>query len=804
MAELTQGDRVIIAKYPLNDTLDYLQEALRKAEQTFKSNSNHDEATEASMDRLQNAASRLLAALMGHQVAYNIRPKGSNLASDLSNVFGRVQNGDFRYEHYRALLQLVIIKAPDVDIWSAVLNLINTLSHITPPTSIAASFDGTPISRSSTSQQGDEQTKNQLEAAIFYEIRKRTHRNVGGFFKKYFDGRTWTKQNKNIYKVVKKRHAKGRWKDFPDPPEQEEVWEWLSGFQKEFLFDTRGAYYTSKNTGALTGAEAKRQLDFFVKRNNDVASTTHDWKDVHVIGEHKKSQSDFKPLLLQLSRYMRDVFTAQPTRRFVHGFFLHGTMMELWIFDRSGPYSSGEFNIHEEPEKFIWAIAGYTMMSDEELGLDTFIEQNGDDRFIGITDDATGKKKRLQLERDPFVKQRAIVCRGTNCYRTSDQASVVKFSWTSDKRPPEAEYLNLARERGVTGLASLLGHHRITSIKELRNGLEFPAAHHFRTGISGASTSFSQSQSQISRSFGAFQHFSITDGASKKRKSTELENKQTKRSRSSSQKSKLNLEHEAMQPVKDAGTTSLYDSGKEEFDNRLLGCLVITPAGRAISDFKSIEELLTALRDSIKAHSSLYLKGKILHRDISENNIIITDPEKANGFTGMLIDMDLAKEVGSGRSGARHQTGTMEFMAIEVLRKVAHTYRHDLESFLYVLLWICARRAWEREFQCDSADRPTRNILKTWYTGDYDDIAHAKQGFMYADGLGKILDGFPRALDCVKPLCLKIRAILFPYDNDSNRLLVGTPPGPPEKLYEPIIEAFDEAISSIAAREDSQ
>jgi hypothetical protein len=58
-------------------------------------------------------------------------------------------------------------------------------------------------------------------------------------------------------------------------------------------------------------------------------------------------------------------------------------------------------------------------------------------------------------------------------------------------------------------------------------------------------------------------------------------------------------------------------------------------------------------------------------------------------------DLDLST-VGDERTGARQQTGTMEFMAIDVLRGVEHTYRHDLESFFYVLLWICARRAWER------------------------------------------------------------------------------------------------------------
>jgi serine/threonine protein kinase len=189
-----------------------------------------------------------------------------------------------------------------------------------------------------------------------------------------------------------------------------------------------------------------------------------------------------------------------------------------------------------------------------------------------------------------------------------------------------------------------------------------------------------------------------------------------------------------------------------------------------------------------------------LHRDISENNIIITDPKEADGFTGMLIDEDLAKEIGSGRSGARHQTGTMEFMAIQVLQRVAHTYRHDLESFFYVLLWICARRAWEREFLCLAVDRPKRNILKKWYTGSFDDIADAKKGYMHVDDFEKILKEFPPAFDRVKPLCKEIRGILFPYKNG---LLIGTPPDPPEKLYDLIIEAFDNAIADIAAGEDS-
>jgi len=68
------------------------------------------------------------------------------------------------------------------------------------------------------------------------------------------------------------------------------------------------------------------------------------------------------------------------------------------------------------------------MMSDEELGLDTFVEWDREDRFIAITEDVTGQEKRLQLEQDPIVVQRATICRGTNCYRSKDSKHVAKLS----------------------------------------------------------------------------------------------------------------------------------------------------------------------------------------------------------------------------------------------------------------------------------------------------------------------------------------------------------------------------------------
>ncbi len=162
----------------------------------------------------------------------------------------------------------------------------------------------------------------------------------------------------------------------------------------------------------------------------------------------------------------------------------------------------------------------------------------------------------------------------------------------------------------------------------------------------------------------------------------------------------------------------------------------------------------------------------------------------------MLIDLDLAKVRDSGPSGARHQTGTMQFMAVEVLRKTDHTYRHDLESFFYVLLWMCARQSWSNGFARGGEKPPKESILRRWEIGTFDSIADAKEGHMTVNSLKRIMGEFPRSLDIVKTLCLKIRKILFPLNKDEE-MSFGTPAGDPDQLYSPVIAAFDDAIKNM-------
>ncbi|KAF3763512.1 hypothetical protein M406DRAFT_341037 [Cryphonectria parasitica EP155] len=513
----------------------------------------------------------------------------------------------------------------------------------TPPRSIPTPVSSTPVVRSTSSFQGKEQTKKILNQALLYELNGTIFRGVNSFFEKYFES---------------------------------------------YIPST---YHSAPSISALTGSKALQQLDVFLKPRG-VDTSKYNWKDILVLREHKQSHPSPKTLLLQLSRYMYNLFISQLIRRFAYRFFLYGTKMELWIFDRSSSYSSSEFDIHKKLNKFILFLAGYAFISDKKLSLNTFTNCRSSKRTITLTSNMYSKKRKLQLDQKLFIKQRAL---------------------------PEADHLRLAYEKGIEGIAQFVGYQRITSIANLRSNLF--------TNQSGSLTQVLQLARQKSHN-------------SRKRASVDSQNIATaKRQKSNSHSSGLCYE------LKPDTPSSLYNRSSNSYNNRQLGCLAISPAGQ----------------DVIRAHRSLYLTSKILYKDISKNNIIITDPRYANEFTGMLINLNLAKQISSGRSGACYQTGTMEFMAIEVLRNAEYTFRHNLEFFFYVLLW----------------------------------------GLMHADGFDELLAQFPLSLAYVKLLCSELRRILFLISAES-KLYIGTLPES-ESLYDATIKEFNNAISSIVSYPDS-
>ncbi|KAI1745876.1 serine/threonine-protein kinase Sgk2 [Xylaria scruposa] len=717
---------------------------------------------------------------------------------------------------------IVEMSSPDV-IWVEIFRLIDYFaSSLFRPTQytpipihrfLSNTFESTPCNFNSRRLP---HSALDIESELFQEIKECTFRDVKGFCETFFPVHRWDRKKKQMVSAIMQEHNGQRWKDFPADPIEKPVWVWLCTLEQKHLEGARNTLHTTDTFDhGRTG-----QLDVFLQRphkDTEKKLNNFSYKDVLVIGEHMRTPNTggFKADFLQLTRYVRNVFWDQPTRRFIHAFSLCGSIMELWVFDRSGPYSSGAFNIHEEPIKFASALVGYATMDAKLAGSDMFISRHSN-RTLKI-----GKQK-FTLDK-AMTRSKAIVCRGTTCY-TTDDGDVVKFSWGPTKREPESAHLKRAADKGVEGVARLVACHKVTTIEEIRRGLKFKTTdrYEFRDDNLLLSTSSNKRKSESN-------HMS---SRSKRR--------QTATGRVTRQKSKLAKE------VDDQLSISKNQSppGPDLWEHKIYYCLVIKPAGRIISDFKTPKELLEALRDAIKAHRSLYVDGGILHRDISPNNIIITDKAKT-GFHGMLIDLDQAKQSDTtiDASGALQPTGTVEFMAIEVLRSIDHTYRHDLESFFYVLIWMCAlelsngdgnRLIHERlpkwgagnfeeiaknklgdmektgfreilnEFPVESSSNGNREkliqdnerLLK-WGAGSFQEIAETKEMHMGKNGFDRILNRFPEAFKSVKDLCSKIRDILFPYTKD-HCMLVETAEGDANKLYyEPIIAAYDDAIRDL-------
>ena len=770
---LTEQQVEIISERPFNDSLNHLRLKLR----------DFDKSDELRQEDIAG----LLGALVASPAAFSLLSpdRSCPAAVKLLSILQHVRGGTVNLDQFRTLVCHVIDKVSDTTIWAAVFDLIDSLSPPTPPpSSVAPTFKGTPI-KSSSSRIADSETREILERELFYEIKDCTFRNVGGFCDKFFNPNTWREEQKGMLRALRAEHDGTKWVGFPTVPDEKPVWTWLRSLEERALADAPHKLHTTQTAHQFK--ERKGQMDIFFQTPK--ASDKFDHKDILVVGEQKKSydSSRFKADLLQLTRYIRDIFYDQPTRRFVHAFTLCASTMELWVFDRSGAYSSGPFDIHDKPDTFARALVGYATMDDHAMGRDTFIERgdetNSEIKHVTL-DDANNRETRIKLVK-AIVRQKAVVCRGTTCFETENNqetgtSHVAKFSWASDKRKLEVEQLKLAEERGVKGVARVVAHRQITTIAELREGLEFPERHRFRN-----------EDVHFEPPAAARTH---TSGHKRKSSSDHtIDVSESKRRRSNSQRSRLvrTLNDEPL-----VGNTkpkpSLYNRGEDLWENRIYSCLVVSPAGRVISDFKTEDELLWAMCHAIEAHESLYEMGKLLHRDVSSNNIIITNPETAGGRKGMLIDLDLSKERDSSPSGARHQTGTMQFMAVEVLRTADHTYRHDLESFFYVLLWLCARQAWHNGFAGGRVP-PKESLLRKWEIGSFKDIASAKMGHMTVNSMEDIMAEFPDGLDRTKLLCLRIRKILFPLDKDE-RMSFGTPEGDSGQLYNPIKAAYYDVI----------
>ncbi|KAJ2727720.1 hypothetical protein IW152_006126, partial [Coemansia sp. BCRC 34962] len=115
--------------------------------------------------------------------------------------------------------------------------------------------------------------------------------------------------------------------------------------------------------------------------------------------------------------------------------------------------------------------------------------------------------------------------------------------------------------------------------------------------------------------------------------------------------------------------------------------IVMTPIGEPLDSTTSVAEFVTVVCDAMRCHSAIVKHCGILHRDISDNNVLVYRTNNSIA-RGVLIDFDYAIEVKPGeRENRKEMAGTLPFMSINNLMTsdVERTSLDDWESMLCLI-----------------------------------------------------------------------------------------------------------------------
>ncbi|KAI1418834.1 hypothetical protein F5Y12DRAFT_721593 [Xylaria sp. FL1777] len=642
-----------------------------------------DDLDTASNEDLQSSGLALFSAFLNHPASRRLPSQSGrdNLLQDISKLIPALASNTVHPGRIKPLLRAVLAHQPDVEIWEQVYHAV---TESTPPRKAISSFLHTPWRLTTSSVVNSSEKRDQMDKLLSHELGV-MYVDVPNFHEAFWGGipELETASEGIFQKCTQGTQPLFRqgWTGWPEDAKQESVLAWLADVVEHFLQwaqeyrPTTTRRPLAQPDTPLEGSVAKRKLDVGLVDDPkadpkaDKAAKYH-WSNILVPGELKSNPNDdiASKAHLDIARYVREVFTAQPTRRFVLAFTLCGDWMRLWEFDRLGGIASEQFNINKDGQRFVSTILGFLWMDDEALGFDPTIIKSEHQHYIEMRQDT--KTERLILDK-VIRSAHSIVGRATICwtaYLEGDKSKpfVIKDSWQFPERNEEGELLEQATHQKITNVARHYYHETVCVQgkdddiqSNVRRGLDITKASNYQTGR--ARNWQTLAVEAISR------------------------NSSTGSKRSSSQTGAL------LPPSKRSrsGSASPTKHDNEPLPNRIHRRIVLCDYGEPIYKASSRVALLGALEGCIQGHESLYKAG-LLHRDISINNLMINEGDKKPSLSSFLIDLDLAVKVDREEaSGAKGITGTRAFMAIGVLMGEDHTFMDDLESFFWVLFWLC-------------------------------------------------------------------------------------------------------------------
>ncbi|KAJ1764694.1 hypothetical protein LPJ74_006595, partial [Coemansia sp. RSA 1843] len=155
--------------------------------------------------------------------------------------------------------------------------------------------------------------------------------------------------------------------------------------------------------------------------------------------------------------------------------------------------------------------------------------------------------------------------------------------------------------------------------------------------------------------------------------------------------------NEGIKAVEDTSRSILSDGICRQLDDdqdfvnglRVHKVICMKGVGKPLKELENVFEVICVMADAMECHWEIYQRCKILHRDISTNNILFSG--RGSKIKGMLVDFDHAI-CEDDKDAVRHfeRTRTLPFMSINNLEggKLEHSLLDDWESLLYILCWV--------------------------------------------------------------------------------------------------------------------
>ncbi|KAA8895049.1 hypothetical protein FN846DRAFT_971420 [Sphaerosporella brunnea] len=684
---------------------------------------------------------------------------------------------------------------PDgTDAWATVVKAVNAWlppklwSPQRPPPVRPGPPSGTPIKNNSHRHTFESTTRAVLDPLLRAELSGHLWTTVGDiFFDRFFP---------STRAISPATHVPL----FPRLPSESNVLQWLQACSDLYrsVCTERSDWIWRSACGQLlthVDGQTERQPDVFLYprsrydgHDNNITAPADDaeWGYAALVAELKQRKGNTESqaqYILQLASFAKEVFATQPGRGFVHSFIIVNTTMRCWIWTRSGGIASRRIRLDKTDDlRLFWRIfCSYLQMTPQQLG---YIGEPSSSQTVG--------KQNFDVDWDDLIdRDRAIVSRGTTVWgvRTPEGEAmplVLKESWRYAERRHEGDLLELARQHNVQGIARHVAHddgHQPTVHELLGNALVDAATPLDRKGAA-----------------------TENPPASKKRRASDfqLRTQSIKRSRGSPATASNETPAVGALDLDETEEYVAFPDRDRRIPNRIATRVVLErgiPITRWLTSGPSSHlSLLRSLRDAIRGHYSLLTAARILHRDISKNNIMMADPlhPRPDGYTGFLIDLDLALPLPDddgavAACGAPERTGTFEFLSVEALEwdpskknsDFLHCYYDDLQSFFWVFLYLCTENP------------ETNEVIGDWRTSRR--IAAQNKRLLLNDA-----EVFRDFLDGLLPVCRsrgwrdllwRLREILFPGQRLARTEVQQL--ATLERLYTDIGAAFGKAIAEL-------